>query len=182
MSTNIEIIYNGQNLFNQIASTPFVSFSQDFIDFGNKWNQVTNITLEGQITGKYIGPSSFQYLNENSRTLLSRLSQNYKSFSIREDNQTIYNANIAIINSVNFEESLWYGVLPFNIELSVYDQELYTNHYGVIDPSEEISFNEEEGEIINLTHSLSAKGFQTNSLPLTNAKNWVIGRDRKSVV
>lgn len=84
MSEEIKIIYNNIDIFSGIGPTPFVSFSQNFTDFNTNWNQVTTITLQGNLTGKYLGNFSNQYLNESFSTLLSRLNQNYKNLLIKE--------------------------------------------------------------------------------------------------
>jgi hypothetical protein len=176
-NNNVKIWYNNKDVFNGIAPTPFVSISNDYIDFGNKWNQVTNITLEGQLTGKYLGAPSFNLLNEAAQNLYNNFSENYKSFYITENNSQIYYANNAIINTINIDQSSWYGILPFTVELSVYDNNLFQDYYGVIEPEENFSFEEEEGDILVLKHSVSAKGFNTNNKnAIQNAKEWVLSK------
>lgn len=174
MNNNLKILYNGQDVFSGIAPTPFVSISEDFIDFGTKWNQVTNLTLEGQITGKYLGNFSSNYLNENANILLDRFSQNFKSFKVLENSSLLYDSPVAVIESIDFEESNLYGILPFSMQIKVYDSGLFTNHYGVVEPEEKFSFSETEGQIVNLSHTISAKGIVTgNQNAIQNAKEWV---------
>lgn len=177
MSNEIKILYNNVDVFNGIAPTPFFSFSEDFIDFGTKWNQVTNLNLEGQLTGQFLGSLSYRYLNSSVKKLFSGFNQNYGSLKIKEGANTIFNADQVVINAINIEESAWYGVLPFNIDMTFYDSGLFTNYYGVVEPEQSISFNEEDNDIINLTYSISAKGINTTSNnAITNAKNWVKAR------
>lgn len=177
MNNNLKILYNNQDVFNNIAPTPFVSISQDFIDFGTKWNQVTKLSLEGQITGKYLGLLSYSEINKNVNSLLNKFSQNYKSLTITENSQTLYSAPIAVVNSIDFEQGNWYGILPFTIDFIIYDQNLFTNYYGIVEPEEKFSFSEEENKIVNLKHSISAKGIITDSQDaIVNAKNWVISK------
>jgi hypothetical protein len=176
-NNNVKIYYNNDDVFNGIAPTPFVSISQDYIDFGNKWNQVTNITLEGQLTGQYIGAKSYNLLNEAAQTLQNKFRENYKIISIKENGNDLYVGANAIINSINIEESSWYGLLPFTVEISVYNQDFFENSYGIVEPEENFSFNEENGDMLNLVHNISAKGIVANNKnAIQNAKDWVLSR------
>jgi hypothetical protein len=176
MSNNIKIYYNNKDIFKDIAPTPLVSISHDYIDFGNKFNQVTNLTLEGQITGNPY-PCNFNSLFDISRSLVNDLKDNYKPLRIVEDGSTLYQTDIAIVNSINFPEDAWYGVLPFDIEFSIYDANFFQESYGVVDPEENFSFDESEGDILTLTQSLSAQGIKTSTASaIENAKAWVSTR------
>lgn len=176
-NNNVKIYYNGVDVFEGIAPTPFVSISQDYIDFGNKWNQVTNITLEGQLTGQFLGPKSYNLLNDAAKSLHERFKDNYKTLSIKENNTDLYVGNNTVINSINIEESSWYGLLPFTIDLSVYSENYFQDYYGVVEPEENFAFNEENGDILNLVHSISAKGIVAkNQNAIQNAKDWVLSR------
>ena len=55
MNNNIQILYNNVNLFKDIAPTPFISMDQEYINFNTGWNQITKISMDGQITGKSLG-------------------------------------------------------------------------------------------------------------------------------
>lgn len=176
-NNNVKIWYNNKDVFSGIAPTPFVSISNDYIDFGNKWNQVSNITLEGQLTGQYLGQQSFNLLNNAALILHDNFKENYKPFRITENNIEIYNAPVAVINSINIEESLWYGLLPFTIELSIYTSGLFKDYFGIVDPEENFSFSEENGDILNLTHTISAQGIVANNKnAIQNAKEWVLSK------
>jgi hypothetical protein len=175
MNNNIKIWYNNKDAFEGLCPTPFVSISNDYIDFGTKWNQITNIRLEGQITGAFIGNLSYGLLNDATRALHDNFSENYKTLLITENGQGLYTGNNAIIKSINIEDSQWYGVLPFNIDISVYNSNLFQDYFGITDPEENFSFKEEEGDLLLLTHSLSAKGFNANNKnAIQNAKDWVL--------
>lgn len=173
----VKIFYNNKDIFSGIGPTPFVGISQDFIDFGTKWNQVTNISLNGQITGQYLGPSSNSYLNSNVNSLLNNLKENYKSLQIKEGSGIVYEADTAIITSLDIEDSSWYGVLPFTINFSIYDENLFTDYYGIVEPKDFFEFSEQEGDILNLKRTISAKGIKTqNNNAIENAKNWVLSK------
>jgi hypothetical protein len=174
---SVKILYDNTDVFSGIAPTPFISFSQDFIDFNIKQNQVTNISLEGQLTGKFIGQFSYNYLNDSVKKLFSGFNNNYKSLKIIENSTVLFSGNSVIINSINLDESSWYGILPFSIDITYYDSGLFNDYFGVLDPEENISYTEEDGDILSLTHSISAIGIPTESKnAIENAKLWVLER------
>lgn len=177
MSDNIKILYNNKDVFSGISTVPFVSISNDYIDFGTKWNQITNITLDGQLTGEFIGQFSYNLLNEAVRKLHENFSENYKTLLIKENESGLYSGTNAIINSINIEQSSWYGVLPYSIDITIYDSGLFKDYYGIVEPEETFSFEESEGDILNLTHSISAQGIiAKNKNAIENAKEWVLSR------
>ena len=174
MNNNIQILYNNVNLFSGIAPTPFISFDQQFIDFNKDRNQVTQMTMEGQITGAYAGPLSYYELNKNLNLLISRLSSNYGSLVISENSETLFSGSNVIVDSISTEQDSWYGILPFTINLEIYETGLFPNFYGIVEPEENINFTEEDGFIVSLNHSVSARGIKTgNSNAIESAKNWV---------
>ena len=89
------------------------------------------------------------------------------------DAEKIYQESGIIINSISFDESHYNGILNYNIELKS------SNYSGnVIDPKNEFSFSENTDKTLNLTHSISARGKNTNSSSyksnaLTNAIDFV---------
>jgi hypothetical protein len=177
MSNQVKILYNGKDAFSGISTVPFVSISNDYIDFGTKWNQVTNITLEGQLTGKFLGQASYGLLADAARKLHENFNQNYKTLLITENGSGLYTGLNTIINSINIEQSSWYGLLPYSIDLTVYDSGLFKDYYGVVEPEETFSFDEEDGDILNLVHSISAKGIVAkNKNAIENAKEWVLSK------
>lgn len=177
MNNNIQILYNNINLFSGISPTPFVSMDQEFINFNTGWNQITKMSMNGQITGRYLGNLSYYELNSGLNLLISRLSNNYGTLVIREQSENLFSGTNVIIDSITTEESPWYGILPFTVNFEIYETELFTNYFGVIDPEETIDFNEEDGFIVNVTHSISARGLKTGSNnAITSAKNWVLSR------
>lgn len=174
MNNNIKILYNNVDLFSGIAPTPFISVNQDFINFNTGWNQITKISMEGQLTGRFLGALSYYELTSGFNLLLNRLNNNYGSLVISENSENLFSGSNVIIDSISTDESDWYGVLPFTVNFEVYETGLFTNYYGVVDPQENIDFSEENGLITNLTHTVSARGLKTGSNnAITSAKNWV---------
>lgn len=177
MSDTVQILYNGNDAFSGISTVPFVSISNEFIDFGTKWNQVTNITLEGQLTGRFLGSPSFDLLAGSVRKLHENFSENYKTLLITQNGSNLYTGFNTIIDSIDIEQSSWYGLIPYSINLTVFDSGLFKDYYGIVDPEETFVFNEEAGDIINLVHSISAQGIVAkNKNAIENAKEWVLSK------
>jgi hypothetical protein len=177
MNNNIKIFYNDLDLFSGISPTPFISFNQNFIDYKTEWNQTSTITMNGQLTGDYLGQLSFYEINNRFNLLLNRLSNNFGTLVIKEDTEVLFSGQSVVVESIESEENNWYGVFPFSINFTIYETGLFSNYFGIIDPKEEISISESEGSIVNLKHSISAKGLNINNIsPIRNAKNWVRNR------
>ena len=177
MNNNIKILYNNVDLFSGIAPTPFISLDQDFVSFNTGWNQITKISMEGQLTGRYLSTLSYYELTSGFNLLVNRLSNNYGTLVISENSENLFSGDNVIIDSISTDETNWYGILPFTINFEVYETGLFTNYYGVVEPQENIDFSEEDGLITNLTHTISARGLKTGSNnAITSAKNWVNSR------
>lgn len=74
------------------------------------------------------------------------------------DAEKIYEKSGIIIRSINFNESPYFGVLDYNIELN--SLEFSGN---VTDPKNEFSFTENKDKSVTLNHSISARGLNTNT-------------------
>jgi hypothetical protein len=177
MNNNIQILYNNINLFSGLCPTPFVTTDQDFIDYNTGWNQVTKMTMNGQLTGRYLGQLSYYELTSGFNLLLNRLSNNYGSLLINENSETLFSGQNVVVDSITTDEDYWYGILPFTINFTIYETGLFQNYFGIIEPEENFDFSEEDGLIVNLTHKLSARGLNTlGKTAVENAKNWVLNR------
>lgn len=174
MNNNIKIFYNNIDLFSGIAPIPFISIDQDFVNFNTGFNQITKMSMEGQLTGRYLGNLSYYEITSGFNLLLNRLSNNYGSLSITENNEILFSGDNVILDSITTEDSSWYGILPFTINFEIYETGLFNIFYGVVDPEENIDFSEDDGFITNLTHTISARGLKTGNLnAIESAKNWV---------
>lgn len=171
------IFYNGQNPFSGIAPTPLMSRSVKMIDFGNRWGEIQTFTLRGEITGNCnLGTGILAYQQQ----LLNSFSSNYKTLQIFDDSTQVLDYPLVKVGAIDFQESTYAGwPLHFEINLDVYPQTYFSGAYGVLNPKQEVTFNEGEDGIISITHLTSAKGFCTdssNSNALVNARNWVTGQ------
>lgn len=169
---------------------PFVSRSLDSVHFGNKWTNVENVTLNGQITGK-----NQQELSHVQSALVDRFSKSFRTFSVNEgsgqkiycpenlvSNGLLYIMHYAKVESISFAESNYVGMLDYTIQLSAFGTSDLSGDYRVTDPKDSWSFSDSEDGTATISHSVSAKGLQNRVLwdhgdnyrdPINNAKDWV---------
>jgi hypothetical protein len=167
----VKVFYNGNDVFQDIGPTPFFGTEEQFINYGNRWGNIRNINLEGFITGEC---QDFTFFVNKQNTLFNRLANDFKTFEIKEDGVTIFSGQHVKINSINFGESVYNGIVPFSIELSSYEENFFTDFYGVIEPQNNTEYQEQRDGTVNITRSFSAKGFNTNTnTALNNAISYV---------
>jgi hypothetical protein len=84
--------------------------------------------------------------------------------------KTIYEKNNVIVNSINFKEGVYNGILDYEINLIAKDF-----NYNVQNPVNQFTINK-QNNILNLNHNVSAQGINTSSTncnALNNAINFV---------
>ena len=143
-----KIIYNNIEL---PSPTPFVTLEKDYIFLGRKEGDDDKITLKGQLTG------DFNKLISGQANLINIFSKNFGIFKITESSSTIYEKSGIILNDISFEESKYNGIIDYTINLT----SKKTNQ-NVIEPENIFDFSEDENRILNLNHTISAKGLNTN--------------------
>ena len=170
MST--EILYNGINLFSGVASTPFVGRTLEPIRYGSIWGTLEVFSLEGQITG--LCTDGLSEIIEKSEIILSGLSSTqFGELNIIDNGTPVVTKPYVKVRSFNLEEDVTVGVKPFQIELEAYEEDFFSGYYGVIDPANNISYEESQDGDILINRSCSARGFNTSSSALQNAVNYV---------
>jgi hypothetical protein len=168
---SIQITYDNFTFNNPI---PFVSKNQEIINYGDRWGQITKISLQGQLTGLGGCPDNFMSLISGQNNLISGFSRDFKKLSIIEDGNTLFQADSCIVRSINFDQSRYVKLLNYSIDLDCYERDLFSGVYGVLDPVNEYTFTENEDQSITINHNISARGINTsNNSALNNAKNYV---------
>ena len=84
----------------------------------------------------------------------------------------IYHAPYAYIRNFSFGESKYFGIVPFTITLDLYQNEQFVDN-GVLDPVDRFDFSEDLNCNHRMTHTMSARGFNTNINAFDNAKSYV---------
>ena len=186
--------------------TPFVTVSQEMVDDygpmdGSRWGRVDSISINGFLTGVAgagegagiadacgeLGPSGEPYGNliYAQTRLLSGFGKDFQNLVITDthgSDEEVYTGHNCVIRNVTFEDSRYAGLLAYSIELDAYDPQYWVSGlsgYGVMDPSDTYDFDQDpEDEVVKITHTVSAKGFNTENIPnaLDNAINFVKGR------
>lgn len=171
----VKVYYNGENPFDGITTTPFVSISDEMIRYGDRFGAVENINLIGNITGQC---QTFDFFINKQNLLLEKFSTDFKTFAILQDEEPepIYSSNFIKVNSVDFEQSSYDGLLPFSVSLTSYPSEFFTGIYGILDPSDNTRYTEQQDGTVTVSREFSARGFNTDANSnnaLSNAINYV---------
>lgn len=162
------ILYNNKQIISG-QPIPFVSKENSIIRYGEKWAEKNNITLHGQITG-----CSFIDLINAQNQLLEDFSKDFQNLIIEESGIEIYKAPYSIIRSVNFEQSSYKGIVGYTVNLECYQDNLFSGVYGIVEPSDEWNFEETKDGLVNLTHTISARGFNTSSANSNSLQNAIV--------
>ena len=76
--------------------------------------------------------------------------------------------------TLNFSDSDLTTFLPYSLELEKYDEKSFSQYYGVTEPTNSWSYQEQNERIVQATHTVSARGVKVDATdPLINAKNFV---------
>jgi len=180
-STKIDITYGA---FTFPAPTPYVSREHENISYGGDiWGASTVITLNGQIYlydsergvlghSKGGADARFVALNKKKNDIITAFSSDFETLSI--DGASIGDG--CVIQSVDFSNNGYGGLVDYTITLRAYELKSFKDNNKVLDPVDRFSFTEGEDGFIQLTHTISAKGFNTTGSStdaFVNAKGFV---------
>jgi hypothetical protein len=172
MQGNVKILYGGKDVFAGICPTPFLYFDKEYIEYGSNWGSKYNFSIEGQITGK-LGPNSFYDLENKKNELILSFKKDNLPIKVTEDSSEIFLSDICSIDSISFDQSKYYALLPFSIKASCYDSGTFGENYGVLEPQDSWDYSESEDGTVSLTHSVSAAGFNSSGVSaIANVKKW----------
>ena len=141
MQGNVKILYGGNDVFSGICPTPFLYFDKEYIEYGSNWGSKYNFSIEGQITGK-IGPAAFYDLENKKNQLILNFKKDNLPIKITEDSSGIFLSDICSIDSISFDQSKYYALLPFSIKASCYDSGTFGENYGVLEPQDSWDYSE----------------------------------------
>jgi hypothetical protein len=176
MQGQVKILYGNSDIFAGICPTPFVYFDKEYIETSSNWGSKYNLKIEGQITGR-LGPESFYDLESKKNKLISGFKNDNLQINIEEDNIDIFTSDICQIDSISFDQSKYYALLPFTISVSCCDKDSFGQNYGVTNPQDSWEYSENEDGTLSLRHSVSADGFNVSGLSaIANAKSWAASK------
>ena len=173
------------------APTPYLSRDHENIDYGGDiWGASTNITLNGQIylyesERGGLGNSSagadarFEALNNKKNAIITAFSDDFKALTILASGVLTEIGSGCIVQNVSFSDNGYGGIVDYTITLRAYELSSFKANHKVLDPVDRFSFTEGEDGFIQLTHTISAKGFNTNGTTtdaFVNARDFVDNR------
>lgn len=147
------------------SPTPIVNYTQNQIDFGYVYGYNTDITLEGLYTG--IDGTTATTIN----FLTGAFNNQFKTLEIKDNGTTtIYSWPYCTVDSISLDTNPYFSgsFVRYTIKLKS-----YSIPSGVIDPSNEYSFSQNEDSTVNVQHRISARGVRNNSGAFENAVAFV---------
>lgn len=177
MSDGVKILYNSVDAFAP-QPTPFIALGESVIYEDEIWGRAETLSLQGQLTG-----CTFATIVDAQNTLLSRFNKSFQTLQVWQEeggvSGKVFQKHFIEVNSIQFDQARWFGVLPYTINLTCYPSGLFSGAFGILNPVDNWSFAEQENATLQVTHTISCQPFNTSSGPsnaLDNARNWAFGR------
>ena len=160
--------------------TPFVGHGVEPIYIAGKVDHTKDtIDLVGNLTGENLSGLHLQKMR-----MISGLMSEFQTLTISHaptvssEDKTFSSAKP---ETISFDNSDLTTVLPYNISFSSYSSGAFSEFLGIENPVDQWSFNEEDGKIVTVSHTVSARGVETGNnavavSALTNAYHFVTGR------
>lgn len=161
MGQDIIVQYNGTVL----SPTPLVQQNYSFIDYGARWGNVVEISLDGYITG--INSGNFLSVQQN---FSSYFTGQFGALDVLEGATPMYQWRNVIVEDIVLAPNKLFqtSITPYSVKMKS-----YAVPSGVTEPQNEYSFSQGEDGIVSVTHKISARGIRTEGVgALTNAKNF----------
>lgn len=169
-------LYNGVDPFAGLCEPPIYSKSEELVALGydegpEDYARKTTIILSGQLRADSTC-AGLQSSYNLTKSLILNFAENFKNFIIFDNISAVFSGS-AFVESIEFPESLFIGLIPFQIRLS-----FLTTSYPVLDQKEEFIYEEQEGCLVSVTHNVSCRGFAGFGItdPMTYAKLFISGR------
>lgn len=164
MADNVQVIYNG----NVLSPPPFVSRTQNPIDYGKRWGFEDSISLKGSwyISGDTTGSIS---------RLMNVFSGQFVRFQVNNvvagNSFTVLDYPSIILDEVSFDSAKFFPNTYINYSVKLKSINVPS---GIVEPSNEYSFSQNEDGTVNVSHKTSARGILTSGISaLDNAKAFV---------
>lgn len=155
----IEVKYAGTTL----TPTPFVGESIRANIDGDYTYNVYDFSLNGFITGN---------VDSAKTTLLDVFSGDFGEFIV-SGNDILITGYSCIVRSVNFSPSRAAGTASYSVDLECYNRNEFDS-FGIINPINEWSFQEDRGGVYNISHRIAAQGLNLSGYsPYFGAKAFV---------
>ncbi len=168
------IYYGGSGILAHPTGQPTPNFSEveNSIRYGNRWGVTKTITLDGVLSG-----CTYDSIVTAKNRLEQIYTKDFQPLQIVQDGIELYRSDYNIIREINFESSRHVGILPYSVSIESYPAFLWSGTYGVLDPVNSWEFSDSDNQLTEVTHTISARGFNTSAglaNSFDNAKNYVL--------
>jgi len=196
--SDVVIIYDSKNVFEDIGPTPFISRDIQNVYSSSEKNIVDSLSLTGQAKRGYnylagvtgisgaTGSSTpswttcgngFDGMKNVADALVSKFSKNFKKLQLIEKQGTnswklVEEWESCIVRSISFDDNKWYDWLPYTIQIDCY-RKGYFETYGILEPKRSVDLEVLPDNTLNVKLSCSCKGVNKNSEGFQNAKNFI---------
>jgi hypothetical protein len=163
--SEVSVKYNG----NLISPPPFVSRTANPLDYGHRWGYEDGITLKGMY---YVGSQSSGIVTGFANLFRGQFSRLVVESSGAGD-VTVIDYPHVILEEISFDSNRFHPntYVPYTVKLKNINVPS-----GVIDPTNEYQFTQNEDGTVSVSHKISARGVVTDSSfdsALQNAQNFV---------
>lgn len=173
----VKILYNSVDAFAP-QPTPLIALDEQAIYTDEQWGRAETVVLQGQITG-----CSFDAIVAAQNQLLSRFNKSFQTMEVWQQEGAVsglvFRKELVEVNSVSFDEARMFGAQAYSINLTCYPSGLFSGAFGILNPSDQWSFAEQDNATLAVTHAISCQPFNTSSGPsnaLINARTWAFQR------
>lgn len=153
--SEIVVKYNGIS----ITPAPLVQQSYQFLDYGSRWGNITEIELNGNVTG-ISNPTATQ------SGFAAKFTGQFGTLEVLDGTSSLYKWNNVIVSEISFPLNHLFlnSIAPYSVKMKSVNVPS-----GVIDPINEYNFNQGEDGIVTVGHRISARGIKTQNGALNNA-------------
>ena len=161
------VTYNGSQPWGS-NNPPYVNVSHEPVKYGEKWANVTKISIVGYASENLVG--NLETFKDSVKTTFS---VNDKTFVV--DGKSFSNC---FVDSISFPVQRFFGKLDYTINLTSYDFDavsINSTSLKVLDPTELIQTSEESNNAKVISHTVSARG-RDGASGFSDARTWVNAR------
>lgn len=143
-----------------LSPTPLVNYSHHPIDYGYIYGYNTDIALDGLYTGISTTGVAISFLT-------GTFANQFKELLVTDDlGNELYRWSGVTVESIAFDTNPYYigSFVRYSIKLKAYNLPS-----GVLEPSNEYSFTQNEDSTVNVSHKISARGVRNSFGAFDNA-------------
>ena len=160
MTTGIFVTYDTTTL----NPTPLVNYSRQPVNFGYIYGYNTDIALDGFYTGITTTGAAISYLT-------GVFANQFKGLTVTDDQSNIlYQWTGVTVESINLDTNPYFqgSFVKYSVKLKSFDVPS-----GIVDPSNEYSFNQNDDGSVNVNHKISARAARNISGAFQNTISFV---------